>query len=126
MTSWRGDNSSPAELLWGGPDLGCGWLIPLLAVSEGVSALAAWHAYGLVLLVGVAFSCSLFCMLGRASCPPEHHVDGLCCPFDTIEGARRWDYAPCWVEDITSTCGPNLLQQMGFQLSLQEPPGLHH
>lgn len=46
--------------------------------------------------------------------------------FGPMEGARRWDYAPCWGGGITFTCGLNLLQQMGFQLSLWEPAELHH
>lgn len=39
------------ELLWSRSDLAgrrlrCGWLIPLLAMAEGFSVHAAWHAYG--------------------------------------------------------------------------------
>lgn len=91
MASW-------AELLWGRPDLVgrrlvCGWLIPLLAMAQGFSAHAAWHAYGvfvgwrlwgfgLVLgwLVFFFFGLSFACWGVCVSCPPEHCEDVLCCP----------------------------------------------
>lgn len=69
-------------------------------------------------------------MLGGVGCHVLQGAVRMGCvvpaAFGTVEGARRWDYAPCWGGDITSTYGPDLLQQMGFQLSFQEPAGLHH